>query len=50
MIFSLMLLFLILFYRRGLMGSSEFSWDAIRRWLGKLGGKKEEPRIQGEPG
>ncbi|MGE5619495.1 MAG: branched-chain amino acid ABC transporter permease [Sphingomonadaceae bacterium] len=40
MIFSLMLLFLILFYRRGLMGSSEFSWDALRSRVGRLFGQR----------
>lgn len=47
MIFSIMLLLLILFYRRGLMGRNEFSWNAvgslIRRFLGK-----GAPRSQGE--
>ncbi len=34
MVFSMMLLFLILFYRRGLMGTKEFSWDGVLRRLG----------------
>jgi branched-chain amino acid transport system permease protein len=39
MVFSLMLLFLILFYRRGLMGSSEFSWRGLRAGIARLTGR-----------
>ena len=31
----------VLFYRRGLMGSSEFSWEGIFRWLRRKKGGVE---------
>ncbi len=43
-IFSLLLMAVVLFWRRGIMGSREFSWDDIPRffaWLKKKFGKKE---------
>ncbi len=46
LIFSIMLLSLILFYRKGLMGRSEFSWDqllsGLRTRFGKARQKGEE--------
>jgi branched-chain amino acid transport system permease protein len=42
-IFSLLLLFVILFYRKGLFGQKEFSWD----WLiGFLSGKNKKKNLQ----
>jgi branched-chain amino acid transport system permease protein len=42
-IFSLLLMVIVLFYNRGLMGASEFSWNGIfgtlSRWAKKLTGK-----------
>lgn len=35
-IFSILLLLVILFYRQGIMGTREFSWDWFVRWLGRL--------------
>lgn len=40
-VFSIIFLIVILFYRRGIMGTSEFSWD---RLLGKLGVWRDERR------
>ena len=42
-IFSVLLMVIVLFYNRGLMGTSEFSWNgifgALQRWGKKLTGK-----------
>ncbi len=39
-IFSLLLLLVILFYRQGIMGTREFNWDSILNKLGRLKGRK----------
>lgn len=43
-IFSILLMVVVLFYRRGIMGTKEFSWDAVARfpaWVKrKFGGKR----------
>ncbi len=43
-IFSILLMLVVLFYRRGIMGTREFSWDAVARfpaWVKrKFGGKR----------
>ena len=43
-IFSILLMLVVLFYRRGIMGTKEFSWDAVARfpaWVKrKFGGKR----------
>jgi len=36
-IFSLLLMIVVLFYRQGLMGNKEFTWDGLARFLRKLG-------------
>ena len=36
-VFSIIIMLVVLFYRRGLMGTNEFSWDAIFGFFGKLG-------------
>ncbi|MFA5446877.1 MAG: branched-chain amino acid ABC transporter permease [Sphaerochaeta sp.] len=36
-IFSILLMIVVLIYRRGLFGTNEFSWDAVRRRLGRRG-------------
>jgi len=41
-LFSIVLLFVILFYRKGLMGSKEFSWDGFLDFLSRLLPKKSE--------
>jgi branched-chain amino acid transport system permease protein len=38
-IFSVLLLVVILFYRRGLMGDSEFTWDGLFAFLKKPKGR-----------
>ncbi len=50
-IFSLLLMAVVLFWRRGIMGSREFSWDNIPRffaWLKKKLGKKSAGQGGGE--
>lgn len=39
-IFSILLMLVVLFYRRGIMGDKEFSWDAIATFFVRLGRKK----------
>ncbi len=34
-VFSVLLMAVVLFFRRGLMGSREFSWEALLRWPGR---------------
>ena len=41
-VFSLLLMIVVLFFRRGIMGDKEFSWDAIARFFRKLF-RKEKP-------
>lgn len=45
-IFSLLLMLVVLFYRRGIMGDREFSWDMIFRFFAKRR-KKTEVSSQG---
>ena len=35
-VFSLLLMILVLFYRKGIMGQKEFSWDGIYNWIMKV--------------
>ncbi len=42
LLFSIVLLLLILFYRRGLMGSNEFSWEGLLRGIKSRLGKGRE--------
>jgi branched-chain amino acid transport system permease protein len=37
-IFSIVLLIVVLFYQRGIMGKNEFSWDKIGKNIVKLKG------------
>lgn len=39
-IFSLLLLLVILFYRQGIMGTREFNWDGLLNKIGKITGRK----------
>lgn len=39
-IFSLLLMAVVLFYRRGLMGNHEFTWDGLARLLRRIGKRK----------
>jgi branched-chain amino acid transport system permease protein len=44
-IFSVILMVVVLFFRRGIMGDKEFSWEAIYRFFKKLfGGKKKNTK------
>ena len=36
-VFSVVIMVIVLFYRQGLMGTREFSWDAIFAFFGKVG-------------
>ena len=36
-VFSVVIMVIVLFYRQGLMGTREFSWDAIFAFFGKIG-------------
>lgn len=36
-VFSVVIMVIVLFYRQGLMGTREFSWDAVFAFFGKLG-------------
>ncbi len=38
-IFSILLMIVVLFYRRGIMGNKEFSWDAVAAWIKKVAAK-----------
>lgn len=40
-IFSVILMVVVLFFRKGIMGEKEFSWDAIYGFFKKLGSKKK---------
>lgn len=56
LVFSLLLLVIVLFYRRGLMGRSEFSWAGLIAWPGRFAKrvqkgrlKRPEPETEDEP-
>ena len=39
-VFSLLLMIVVLFYSRGLMGTTELTWDRVFGWVEKLKNKK----------
>jgi len=39
-VFSIVIMVIVLFYRRGIMGTNEFSWQAIERFFKNLFGRK----------
>lgn len=41
-VFSVVIMAIVLFYRRGIMGTREFSWQGIIDFFGKLFGKKKK--------
>ena len=47
-VFSILLMLLVLFYRKGLMGQKEFSWDGIYHWL--TGWKDKRKRLSEKKG
>ena len=42
-VFSILLMLLVLFYSKGLMGQKEFSWDGIYNWCCKVKAKVTKP-------
>ena len=49
-IFSLILMAVVLYYRKGLMGTKEFSWNGIYAFLQRLGQKRSKTRPGKEGG
>lgn len=45
-IFSFLLILVIIYYQRGLMGTREFNWDAIFKVMRKSGGDKQGPKSE----
>ena len=43
LVFSVVIMIVVLFFRKGIMGDHEFSWDGIINWFGKLFKKREKP-------
>lgn len=39
-VFSVLLMVVVLFWRQGIMGQKEFSWDGIYNFFKRLGKKK----------
>ncbi|MBQ4340307.1 MAG: branched-chain amino acid ABC transporter permease, partial [Firmicutes bacterium] len=35
-VFAVIIMIIVLFYRKGIMGTNEFSWDALIRWFKNL--------------
>ena len=42
LVFSVIIMIVVLFFRKGIMGDREFSWDAIINFFGKLFKKKDK--------
>ena len=43
LVFSVIIMIVVLFFRKGIMGDHEFSWDGIINFFGKLFRKKDKP-------
>ena len=43
-VFSVLIMIVVLFFRKGIMGDREFSWDAIINFFGKLFRKKDKAK------
>ena len=43
LVFSVVIMIVVLFFRKGIMGDREFSWDGIISFFGKLFKKKDKP-------
>ena len=43
LVFSVVIMIVVLFFRKGIMGDHEFSWDGIINCFGKLFKKREKP-------
>ncbi len=50
LVFSVLLMVVILFYRKGLFGSNEFSWDGLFRLIGRTGRRLKGLFRRGEKG
>lgn len=46
-VFSILLMAVVLFYRNGLMGNREFSWDGIANWFRKIRNKFSKTPAKG---
>ena len=44
LVFSVVIMIVVLFFRKGIMGDREFSWDAIINFFGKLFRKKDKAK------
>ena len=44
LVFSVVIMIVVLFFRKGIMGDKEFSWDAIINFFGKLFRKKDKAK------
>ena len=49
-VFSVLLMVVVLFYRRGLMGDKEFSWDGLARLLKKPFARRAAASVKGGAG
>ncbi|HCU08413.1 MAG TPA: branched-chain amino acid ABC transporter permease [Clostridiales bacterium] len=49
-IFSLILMTVVLYYRKGLLGSREFSWNGIYAFLQRLGQRRKKQKVSKEVG
>ena len=47
-VFSVVIMLIVLFYRRGIMGTKEFSWQGIINFFKKLGGKSPKKAVSGD--
>ena len=43
-VFSVVIMIVVLFFRKGIMGDREFSWDGIINFFGKLFRKKDKAK------
>ncbi len=46
-VFSVIIMLIVLFYRQGIMGTKEFSWQAILDFFGRLSGKTKRKAADG---
>ena len=47
-VFSVVIMLIVLFYRQGIMGTKEFSWQGIINFFKKLGGKSAKKAVSGD--
>ena len=46
-VFSILLMIVVLFYNKGIMGNKEFSWDRIADWCRRIKGKFSKVQSKG---